>query len=222
MIDYIPPDIPPAIVKFADENYKNPIDAIGRWFQYLTHVNNVELYAMSWNYNESRKTGYPQILVYNCHDVHRTTKQEWQDLNLSLIYPKYISQYTREEHICHRDLKAFNQHTKPGDYKKRVKHITPKYIPQKVIKYIDKNLKDSWYPGTTKRYIKYLTTYNDKYEVYYVYWSEPSNKRKSAIRPLFYDCNEVSRPDIVEWEKITAKINNKFNVSERPYLCTSD
>ena len=222
MIDYIPPDIPPAIIEFANEKYKNPSNAIGRWFKYLTHINNVELYAMNWNYNEPRVTGYPFIFVYDCHEVHRITKQEWQDMDFAYIYPKYISQYAREEHLCHRNLKAFNKHTKPRDYNKKVKHITPKYIPYKVVKYIDEKSNDSKYPGTTKRYIKYLTTMDDKYEVYYVYWTEPLNKRKSNIRPFLYDCKKVSRPDIVEWKKIINKVNNNFNVSERPYLCTSD
>ena len=87
--------------------------------------------------------------------------------------------------------------------------------------YVDEHTKDSWYPGTTKRYIKYLTAYNNKYEVYYVYWVEPFNKRKSNIRPLLYDCSRVRKPDIVEWMNIKKQVNNFFS-SERPYLSTSD
>ena len=222
MIDYIPPDIPPAIVKYADEKYKKPKEAKSRWFHYLTHINNVELYAMDWNYDTARFTGYPFIFVYDCHNVHRITKQEWLDMDISIIYPKYISQYAKEEHLCHKNLKAFNQHTKPSDYKKKVKHITAKYIPSEVVNYIDKNTKDSWYPGATKRYIKYLTTFENKSEVYFVYWTDLFNKKTSNIRPFLYDCNKVRRADIVEWGKITKQVGNNFNVSERPYLCTSD
>lgn len=221
MIDYIPPDIPPAVVKYADENYKMPNNAIRRWFKYLTHINNVELYAMDWDYSEPRLSGYANIFIYDCHDVHKITKQEWQDMEFGYLYPKYLSQYKLEEHICHKDLKSFNMHTKKSEFNKKVKHITPKYIPKNVVKYVDEKMEDSWYPGTTKRYIKYLTTFNDKYEVYFVYWTEPFNKRKSNIRPLLYDCNKIRRPDITEWMKITEKVGNNFTSYERPNLCTS-
>ena len=215
MIDYIPPDIPPAIVKFADEHYKKPPEATRRWFKYLTVWNDQELYAMDWSYNETLQTGYPFIFVYDCHDARMLKKEEWQ--NAYFIITKYLTSYTKEEHLCHRDKKAFNQHTKPSDYNKKVKHVTPKYIPEAVTAYVDTRYKDGWYPGATKRYIKYLTTWQEN-EVYFVYWASSRPKRRSNIRPLLYDGQKVKMIDITEWDKIKSTFNNIYDVHAQPNL----
>ena len=213
MIDYIPPDIPPAIVKYADEHYKKPEDAERRWFKYLTIWNNQELYAMNWSYEQPLIIGDPFVFAYDCHEVRRLTKNEVKETHF--LVTKYLTSYAKEEHMCHRDKRAFNQHTKPSDYNKKVKHITPKYIPKTVVEFIDKRYKDSWYPGATKRFIKYLTTWQNN-EVYFVYWYSSHPKRPSQIRPFLYDGNEVTLLNIEDWYQIKSQFTKIYGVHARP------
>ena len=201
MIDYIPPDIPPAVVQFADEKYRKPNNAT-RWIRYMTiYKGNLEVYATKWN--EPRPefdpktgertfylTGLPSIIIYDCHTARKPTMEEVWDIDWFM--PKYLyNAKIKSEHLCHRDLKAYNQHNTPNLYKKKVKYYTPRYIPKPVLKYINKQYPVSWTPGTYDRYVKYLTTYDDKYEVYFVYWKDPNSDWHSVGKYVLYDCQNV-------------------------------
>ena len=89
MIDYIPPDIPPAIVEYADEHSKNPSDAIRRWFMYYTAWNNKEVYLMFWNFQEPRDVGLPIPLLYDCQNVRKLNIDEYKQFRK--IMPLYIN-----------------------------------------------------------------------------------------------------------------------------------
>lgn len=221
MIDYVPNDIPKAIIKFADENLHAPDGAKVRWFRYLKEWNGLELYAMDWSYNEPLNTGLPQLLIYDCHDARRATKEEFLDIQKENIIVKYVTSFPREKHLCHLNKKAFNMHTKENDYNIKVKHISPKYIPKEIIEYADNHYKDSLYPGADKRLLKYLTTW-ENYEVYILYWNSKKYKRKSTPRLLMYDGKNVKRADIEEWKEILNTISDTYHGQRRPYLYNKD
>ena len=200
MIDYIPQDIPPAIVKYADEHYKKPEDATGKYYKFLcTWKGNLEVYIATWRYKSLgpdkrgqpilRPTGLPTVLLYDCHDVRRPTLEETWDIHFFM--PMYYIQSKKAEHICHRDLEAFKDYKTPNPYKQRPKYITPRYIPKTVVKYVNQQYPISWYPGYNTRYTKYLTTYQDKYEVYFVYWANPKTKKRSIGKYVLFDCENV-------------------------------
>ena len=41
---------------------------------------------------------------------------------------KYVEEYVKQEHLCHRDKTAYNQHTLPSDYDIKVEHINKDFI----------------------------------------------------------------------------------------------
>ena len=229
MIDYIPPDIPPAIVKYADEHYKKPEDAVSRVFKYLTvWKGNLELYITDWRYKSlgndprtgepiMRIVGLPTVLVYDCKDVRRPILEEMRDIYYFLpIYLKNIN----SEHICHRDLETFNKYKTPNPYKQKPKYVTPKYIPKPVVKYVNDKYPVSWYPGFNTRYIKYLTTYEDKYETYIVFWENPKTKKQSFGKYVLFDCKNVR-----EYQNNKEKIDliflsqNQYESTAKPNFC---
>lgn len=216
----IPPDIPKAVVQYVETQFPNKPDeyCTKRWYRYLTAWNGYELYTTGWKRTAPVYCSYPTVIMYDCHTARRQTRQE--ALDTRYLITKYISTYAKEEHLCHRDKRAYNQHTKPEDYEKKVKHITPKYIPKDVVDFVD-GFSDSAYPGTTQRRIKYLTT-KDNYEVYLFYWTRPFNWKRSGYHPLIYDCNRVTRPDVVSWFEMKKKEPSIFDVFSRPYLCKKD
>lgn len=214
MIDYIPPDIPKAVVEFVDKNFFKQPDLKGKIIKYLTTYNGKELYALAWVYYSYTNSGRIQLLVYDCHDARRATLEEERDF--SLLMPKYLSGFVKQEHLCHRDQKAFNQHTTPEDYLIKVKHVTPKYIPKAVVEYIDNNYPDSKYPGATKRTIKYIASW-ENYEAYRVHWESP--KGQNSYSTLVYDCKDVSLPNFWQSAEIGVLKSKNFHAELRPNLC---
>ena len=200
--DFIPSDIPPAVVEYAHNHNKNlPEEITGLGFKYLTvWKGNLEVYAADFIYKplppdpktgekQFWKVGLPNVLIYDCRSVRKPTIKEYYDI--SWFLPKYL-RYTQSEHICHRDLDPFKQYKTPNPYKEhRPKYVTPKYIPKTVTKYINKEYPLSWYPGTYIRYTKYLTTYDNKYEVYFVYWFNSKTQEYSRGKHILYDCKTV-------------------------------
>lgn len=233
MIDYIPPDIPPAIIKYADEHYKHPPeDAIGRKFKYLTvWKGNLELYNIDWSYKSlgndprtgqpiMRQIGLPSVYIYDCHDVRRPTIPEIHDIHFFM--GKYFVRNLQSEHICHRDLEAFKKFKTPNPYKQKPKYDTPKYIPKPVVKYINKQYPVSWHPDANIRYVKYLMTYNDKYEVYFVYWRNPITQEHSKGKYVLYDCKNVRESkDIKEYFDLYSvkKVGDQYISNEKPLFC---
>ena len=222
MIYDIPPDIPPAIVKYAKDHIAEPDGAKRMWFKYLTIWNGKELYITNYTFeNPLLNSRYPSVILYDCHEACSATRNEQQIIDKSYIVPKYMVSFARQEHLCHRNRKAYNQHTLPGDYNIKVAHINKKYIPMAVVAYADTHFKDSLFPGADKRIIDYITAWNE-YEAYVVYWSSKRYNRKSAPRPLLYNGKEVRRPDIFEWLEATSKISDFYRSHGRPYLYNKD
>ena len=229
MIDYIPPDIPPAIIKYADEHFKKPEKATGRWFKYLTiWKGNLEVYITDWKYKKEYNpktghpiehvTGLPYVLIYDCHDVRRPTLEETRDIHFFI--PAYSAKNLRIEHLCHSDLEAFNQYETPNPYKQKPKYVTPKYIPKHVVKYVDEKYPVSWYPWTYVRHIKYLTTYKNKYEAYIVFWTNPKTKKQSLGKYILYDCENVREfKDEKERIDLTILKSNQYKSTSIPNFC---
>ena len=236
MIDYIPPDIPPAIVEYEHNRHSNlPKDVSGYWFKYMTvWKGNLELYFADLAYNplepdpktgesQYRKIGLPNVLIYDCHDVRRPTITEIHDIHWFM--PKYITQGSvKSEHLCHRDLEAFNQHNTPNPYKQKVKYFTPKYIPKPVVEYINEIFTISWQPGTNERYVKYLTTYENKYEVYFVYWKDAKSHKQSQGKYILYDCknareyqNNKERMELMDLKSY----EERYNSAAKPTFCST-
>jgi len=219
----VPPDIPPAVIRYAKEHFQKPNGAKKMWFKYLTIWNHKELYITNYSFgNPLSNTRYPSIILYDCNEAYGATKSEKLHIYKSYVIPKYMSSFTRQEHMCHRDKKAYNQHTQPSDYDIEVKHINKDFIPKAVIEYADIHYKDSWYPGTDKRIINYITTWNG-YEAYTVYWeSKHYHRRSGPPRPLLYDGKEVRVPDLHEWMEATSNISDFYRSHGRPYLYNKD
>ncbi len=214
----IPPDIPPAIVKYAKDHFGEPKGSKKMWFKYLTIWEGKEVYIANYSFGHPYlNTVKPRVFLYDCQDVLIPTSAEQHRINKSYIVPKYMTSYTKQEHLCHRDKKAYNQHTLPSDYDIKVEHLNKKYIPNAVIEYVDTHYKDSWYPGSDKRIINYITTWNE-YEAYVVYWESKRYHRKSIARPLLYDGKEVRIPDITEWFEAISNVSNFYRSHGRPYL----
>ena len=235
MIDYIPPDIPPAVVEFVHNHNKNlPEEVTGHWFKYLTvWKGNIEVYATQFNFKplppdpktgekQFRIIGLPTILLYDCHDVRRPTLNEQHDI--SWFMPKYIvSSKIKSEHLCHRDLEAYNLHNTPNPYKTaKPKYFTPKYIPRSVVEYVNQKFTISWQPGANHRYIKYLTTYENKYEVYLVFWKAPNSDNHSESKYILYDCKNAreykNNKERIELGSLGA---SKYESKEKPTFCSS-
>ena len=222
MLYDIPPDIPPAVVQYAKDHFQKPNGSNEMWFKYITIWDDKELYIINYSFgNPLLNTRLPSVILYDCNVARIPTKAERQNIYKSYIIPKYTASFARQEHLCHRDKKAYNQHTIPSDYDVEVKHINKKYIPKAVIEYTDSHFKDSWYPGADKRTIEYITTWNE-YEAYVVYWTSKRYHRKSTPRPLIYNGKEVRRPGIFEWLKATSKISDFYRPHGRPYLYNKD
>lgn len=227
MINYIPPDIPPAVVRFADKYYKNNNDIRGYWLKYLTvWKGSLEVYAAG-RINQSnadktfKLTGLPTVFLYDCHDVRRPTLTEVRDIHWFM--PKYItSSEIKSEHLCHRDLESFNQHTVPNPYNKKVKYLTPGYIPKTVIEYANQMYPISWQPGAYYRYIRYLTVYENKYEVYFLYWDEPHNNNRSKKKYILYDCRNAreyqNNKERVDLESLGS---GNYDSLAKPTFCSS-
>lgn len=109
MIDYIPPDIPPAIVKYADEHSKNPPYAIKRWFMYYTAWNNKEVYLMFWDFDKTRCMGQPIPLLYDCQNVRRLNLEEYKEFRK--IMPQYLN-VSERPHLCNKDPGFYHQSSK--------------------------------------------------------------------------------------------------------------
>ena len=222
MIYDIPPDIPPAVIKYAKSNFQRPSGAKKMWFKYLTIWEDKEIYAINYNFGHPLlNTMKPRIIFYDCQDACGADTEEQRRIDKSYIIPKYATSFVRQEHLCHRDKRAYNQHTKQSDFDIKVEHINKEYIPKAVIEYADSHFKDSWYPGTDKRIINYITTWNG-YEAYVVYWTSKNYHRKSSPKPLLFDGKEVKRPDIYEWLKATSKVSDFYRSHGRPYLYNKD
>lgn len=222
MIYDIPPDIPPAIVKYAKEHIVKPNGAKRMWFKYLTIWNGKELYITNYTFGDPLlNSRYPSAILYDCQEACGVTKKEQQIIDKSYMVPKYMSSFAKQEHLCHRNKRAYNRHTVPSDYDIEVKHINKDFIPKAVVEYVDTHYKDSWYPGTDKRIINYIATWNE-YEAYTVYWESKRYRRRSNPRPLLYDGKKVSRPDIFEWLKATSKISDFYRSHGQPYLYNKD
>lgn len=200
--DYIPADVPPAIVEFADKKLKKYSHyPKNRAIRYLTSwKKDLELYLLLERFEEpliSKTKLFPRttILVYDCHEARMPTIDEIWDINLFI--PKYLmNAKIKSEHVCHRDLEAYNQHNMPNLDNKKEKYFTPNYIPKAVVQYINEKYPVSWYPGLYNRYTKYLSTYEDRYEVYFVYWANPKDKNSketnsSMGKYVLYDCKTV-------------------------------
>lgn len=215
MIDYIPADIPKPVIEYVDTHfYYNQQEDKYKWFKYLAAWNDLEVYAYT-----TANRSIPVIILYDCNNARIPSKEEHKSVNY--IRAKYFSSYIKEPHLCHLEKKAYRRHTKPNDYKK-IKHITPKYIPTTVIEKIDSLNLDSYHPGFSTRKIRYLKTENNKYEVYVFYWENTFPRRRSFYRPLLYDCIKVRRPGLGEFPDLENTNNYKFSVFLRPNLCTSD
>ena len=218
----IPPDIPPAIVRYAKDHFKKPKEAKKMWFMYLTIWNDKELYITNYSFgNPLLNTRQSSVVLYDCHDAYSPSKAEMHKINKSYIVPKYMTSYAKQEHLCHRDKKAYNQHTLPSDYDIKVEHINREFIPKAVVEYADIHYKDSWYPGTDKRIINYITTWNN-YEAYVVYWTSKRYHRRSAPRPLLYNGEKARMPGIHEWLEATSNISDFYRSHGRPYLYNKD
>ena len=232
MIDYIPPDIPPAIVKFADEHYKKPPeDAVGKYYKFLcVWKGNFEIYIMKWRYKSLgldetgqpilRYTGLPTIFLYDCHDIKKPTLEEIRDIHYFMH--RYTSGNLQSEHLCHRDLEAFKNYKTPNPYKHKPKYITPKYVPKAVIGYINKKYPTSWYPGLNTRYTKYMATYENKYEVYLVYWTNPKTQDHSDGKYILYDCENIREyKDNKERIDLIFLKPEKYNSNDKPTYCSA-
>ena len=219
MIDQIPPDVPPAIVQYADEHFKMTDNPVKRTFGYIIPWNGIELYGVNWSYKTLGSATRPIVIAYNCEEARALTKDEMQATRF--LIPQYYGAYINQEHLCHRDQKAYNNHTKPSDYEIKVRHVTPKYVPQVVVDTINQRFSDTRYPGANKRYIKYLTTWKN-YEIYVVYWYSKKRKLKTCPHPFFYDGKTVRMPLIEEWAEVMTIINDFYHEHGRPYLYNKD
>ena len=227
-----PPDIPQAVINLVDTNYRNSSDDIvGRWFKYLTiWKGNLEVYITGFRYKPLppdpktgepvfRITGLPQIIIYDCHEARRASLEEVWDIHSFMN--KYYIKNLQSEHLCHKDIEAFKAYKTPNPYKQhKPQYVTPKYIPKSVVKYINKQFPISWYPNTYIRYTKYLTTYKNEYEVYFVYWLNPITNEKSNGKYVLYDC-ENSRSFKNNHERIDLIFlhTNPYNSDAQPTLC---
>jgi hypothetical protein len=220
MIDYIPADIPKAVVKYADEHINKPENLAKRKFRYVCEWKGLELYFMYYVIKGDDSIYSSHVIPYDCHEVVKI-KNKNNQYDMRLAATEHIGKYTLAEHVCHRDKRAFNRHTKPSDYDIKIRHIAPRYIPQAVIEYIDKRYPDSMYPGATRRRIKYFTTWKD-YEVYIVYWYSFKPRRRSNISPFLYNGENVSMMGYDTWLKILSEYPNPHHSYGRPYLYNKD
>ena len=100
MIDYIPPDVPSAVVKYVDEHSKPPSFAKYRGFIYFMPWNDKEVYLMYWGDGKPREMGLPFPILYDCQKSRSMTKEERHEF--MRIWPQHINDVERP-HACSKD-----------------------------------------------------------------------------------------------------------------------
>ena len=102
MIDYTtPPNIPEAVIKYADKNYQIPkeVSVDAKKIKYLSIWNDQELYIVYYIYKHCQKKYFssPRPILYNCQEAYSPSREMKWELNLYM--PLYF-QSENQPHLC--------------------------------------------------------------------------------------------------------------------------
>ena len=100
MIDYVPPDVPQAVVEFAKKYHPPTNYSTGQEFRYITVVDGEELYSVRNKYGDKFPSGQYIPILYDCNSARQASSREEFGKIRGLVLIHVFGEEEKLPHIC--------------------------------------------------------------------------------------------------------------------------